>query len=130
MEGLKAVLREKQLMILGRPGAGKTTFLKRLAIVCLKNDFLADRLPIFVTLKEFAETEGKPGILEFVAGIIENAEYSVNHIKQVLHAGRGLILLDGLDEVMEVDHDRVIREIRELSERYDQNHIRPPAKVE
>ena len=110
-------------MILGRPGAGKTTFLKRLAIVCLKNDFLADRLPIFVTLKEFAETEGKPGILEFVAGIIENAEYSVNHIKQVLHAGRGLILLDGLDEVMEVDHDRVIREIRELSERYDQNHI-------
>ncbi len=123
VEGLEAVLKEKQLMILGRPGAGKTTFLKRLAIVCLKNDFLADRLPIFVTLKEFAETEGKPGILEFVAGTIENVEYSVNHIKQVLQAGRGLILLDGLDEVMEVDHDRVIREIRELSERYGQNHI-------
>ena len=88
VEGLKAVLKEKQLMILGRPGAGKTTFLRRLAIVCLKNVFLADRLPIFVTLKEFAETEGKLGILEFVAGTIENAEYSVNHIKQILQAGR------------------------------------------
>jgi predicted NACHT family NTPase len=32
-------------------------------------------------------------------------------------------LLDGLDEVMEQDHDRVIREIREFAQAYSQNHI-------
>jgi predicted NACHT family NTPase len=101
---------------LGRPGAGKTTFLKRLAIVCLKGEFLNDRLPVFVTLKEFAETEGQPGIVEFMG-----SDHTA--LTQILQAGRALVLLDGLDEVMEKDHDRVIREIRDFAEKYDQNHI-------
>jgi predicted NACHT family NTPase len=149
VEGLKAVLDKQQLMILGRPGAGKTTFLKRLAIECLNGNFLADRLPIFVTLKEFAETEGQPGILEFVAGLVippnppskggnrievpllkgdlggSPITRSIHNsaLTQILDSGKALVLLDGLDEVMEQDHDRVIREIREFAERYSQNHI-------
>ncbi len=149
VEGLKAVLEQRQLMILGRPGAGKTTFLKRLAIECLNGNFLGDRLPVFVTLKEFAETEGEPGILEFVAkSVIPPSPPSKggNRIEvpllkgdlggspitrsthnsaltQILESGKALVLLDGLDEVMEKDHDRVIREIREFAERYSQNHI-------
>jgi predicted NACHT family NTPase len=116
VKGLEAVLNRRQLMIFGRGGAGKTTFLKRLAIVCLKGEFLADRLPIFVTLKEFAETEGQPGILAFMGG-------DRTELTQILESGKALVLLDGLDEVMEKDHDRVIREIREFAERYSQNHI-------
>jgi predicted NACHT family NTPase len=122
VEGLKAVLEQQQLMILGRPGAGKTTFLKRLAIVCLKGEFLGDRLPIFVTLKEFAETINQPGLVNCMGGFV-SPEYSQKHIQMILEAGRGLVLLDGLDEVMEKDHDRVIREIRDFAEKYDQNHI-------
>jgi predicted NACHT family NTPase len=114
--GLKAVLEQRQLMILGRPGAGKTTFLKRLAIECLNGNFLADRLPVFVTLKEFAEAEGKPGILDCMGS-------DLTSLISILESGKALILLDGLDEVMEKDHDRIIREIREFAERYSQNHI-------
>jgi predicted NACHT family NTPase len=144
VEGLKAVLENQQLMILGRPGAGKTTFLKRLAIVCLKGEFLRDRLPIFVTLKEFAEAEAEPGIIDFMAGVIVGAKHSAENIttsstnqlpnasplqstrlslSEILRSGRGLVLLDGLDEVMEKDHDRIIRAIREFSQTYDKNHI-------
>jgi predicted NACHT family NTPase len=148
VEGLKAVLEQQQLMILGRPGAGKTTFLKRLAIVCLKGEFLADRLPIFVTLKEFAETDGQPGILDFMTGSIVGSVGGAKHsgekstrspitelpnasplpggrsaLMPILASGRALVLFDGLDEVMERDHDRVIRAIREFAERYSQNHI-------
>jgi predicted NACHT family NTPase len=122
VEGLKAVLEQQQLMILGRPGAGKTTFLKRLAIECLNANFLADRLPIFVTLKEFAETINQPGLVNCMGGFVSPG-YSQKHIQTVLEAGRGLVLLDGLDEVMEKDHDRIIREIREFAERYSENHI-------
>jgi predicted NACHT family NTPase len=142
VEGLKAVLEKQQLMILGRPGAGKTTFLKRLAIGCLKGEFLGNRLPIFVTLKEFVETEGQPGIVEFMASV--GAKHSADNItisptnqlpnasplpstrstlSEILRSGRGLVLLDGLDEVMEKDHDRVIREIRDFAEQYNQNYI-------
>ena len=114
--GFDAVLDKKLLMILGRPGAGKTTFLKRLAIECLNGTFLRDRVPVFVTLKEFAETEGQPGILEFISG-------DKAWLTQVLLSGKALVLFDGLDEVMEKDHDRVIQEIRKFVEKYSQNHI-------
>jgi predicted NACHT family NTPase len=118
LDGLKAVLDRRLLMILGRPGAGKTMFLHHLVTECLTGNFLGDRLPIFVTLKEFAETEGQPGIVEFIASSIDRTA-----LTQVLKLDRALVLLDGLDEVLEKDHDRVIREIREFAEKYDQNHI-------
>jgi predicted NACHT family NTPase len=147
--GLEAVLDKQQLMILGRPGAGKTTFLKRLAIECLNGNFLVDRLPIFVTLKEFAETEGQPGILAFMAksvippnppskggnrievpllkgdlgGSLITRSIHNSALTQILDSGKALVLLDGLDEVMEQDHDRIIREIKEFAERYSENHI-------
>jgi predicted NACHT family NTPase len=120
VDGLKAVVDKKQLMILGRPGAGKTTFLKRLAMLCRSGDFLADQVPIFVTLKEWAESPGKPGLLEFVGRSFSD---SIDSVKTILYAGRGLVLLDGLDEVLEKDHDRVLNEIRDFSQIYKNNQI-------
>jgi predicted NACHT family NTPase len=120
VDGLEEVATQKQLMILGRPGAGKTTFLKRLAMLCRSGDFLADQVPIFVTLKEWAESPGKPGLLEFVGRYFSGA---IDSVKTILDAGRGLVLLDGLDEVLERDHDRVLTEIRNFAEAYKDNQI-------
>jgi predicted NACHT family NTPase len=126
MGGLKALQEHRQLMLFGNPGVGKTTFLKRLAIGCLNGEFLADRLPIFVTLKEFAERDGSLGIVEFMGrslGIVEFMGKGRTPLTQILVSGKALVLLDGLDEVMEKDQDLVIREIREFSEQYNQNYI-------
>jgi predicted NACHT family NTPase len=120
VDGLEAVLDKKQLMILGRPGAGKTTFLKRLAMLCRSGDFLADQVPIFVTLKEWAESPGQPGLLEFVGRYFSGA---IDSVQAVLTFGRGLVLLDGLDEVLEKDHDRVLTEIGNFSQTYKDNQI-------
>lgn len=38
--GLQAVQRHNKLMVLGKPGAGKTTFLKYLAMHCIEGQFL------------------------------------------------------------------------------------------
>ncbi|MCX5962914.1 MAG: NACHT domain-containing protein [Cyanobacteria bacterium] len=120
VDGLEAVERVRQLMILGRPGAGKTTFMKRLATVCNGGEFLAGQVPIFVTLKEWAETVGKPGLLEFLG---QSFSEPIEAVKQSLESGRGLVLLDGLDEVLEADHDRVLTEIRNFAENYSDNNI-------
>ncbi len=63
--GLEAVETFSKLMILGKPGAGKTTFLKHLAIQCIAGKFQAERVPVFVTLKDFAEADGQPDLPEY-----------------------------------------------------------------
>jgi predicted NACHT family NTPase len=122
--GLEAVQRFSQLMVLGKPGAGKTTFLKFLAMQCLSGDFLPDRVPLFVTLKDFAETKGQPDLLTYLHQYlnhwgIEAAETFVNLLDQ----GRCLVLLDGLDEVREQDNQRVVRQMREFGQRYPDNTL-------
>ncbi|MEH2197965.1 NACHT domain-containing protein [Nostoc sp.] len=118
--GLKAVEKYPKLMILGKPGAGKTTFLKYLAIQCLGGEFQAECVPIFITLKDFAEAANKPGLLEYIT---EDAINLISYIQDVIIYGRALVLLDGLDEVREEDNSRVLKQIREFSDRFQNNHF-------
>lgn len=116
--GLEVVQQYKHLMVLGRPGAGKTTFLKHLAIECLNGNHFADRVPLFVTLKEFAETDDQPDLVNFLATLLPHPD-----LTQLFSAGRVLLLLDGLDEVKETDIRRVNQQIRSFAERFYQNQI-------
>jgi predicted NACHT family NTPase len=118
--GLEAVEKYSKLMILGKPGAGKTTFLKYLAIQCIEGEFQAERVPIFVTLKNFAEAENTPRLLEYIT---EEPINPISSIRDVITYGKALILLDGLDEVKEEDSDRILREIREFSDRFLNNQF-------
>jgi len=117
--GLEAVEKHSKLMILGKPGAGKTTFLKHLAMQCIGGKFQAHRVPLFITLKDFAETEGQPDLLTYIDTLV-NPTSSPN-FQLILESGRALILLDGLDEVREIDAKRVLRQIQQFSERNASN---------
>ena len=119
MPGLEAVERYNQLLILGKPGAGKTTFMKRLATLCNQGQFQGDRVPVFVTLKEFAEAPGQPSLQAYIATQWQAGKVSVAEtLAKVLDQGRALILLDGLDEVQETEHNRILREIKNFTNHY------------
>ncbi|HLP87069.1 MAG TPA: NACHT domain-containing NTPase [Nostocaceae cyanobacterium] len=129
---LEAVEKYSKLMILGKPGAGKTTFLKYLAMQCIEGKVQADHVPFFVTLKDFAEAENKPGLLKYIGddtfkNLPHNNRISKenlsNYINELINHGKALILLDGLDEVREEDNKRVLKEIRDFSEQYLNNHF-------
>jgi predicted NACHT family NTPase len=120
VEGIKAVRNHSKLMILGKPGAGKTTFLKFLAITCIDGKAFADLVPIFVTLKDFADRENRPSLLQFLTG--EFGQWDVE-IEPILKSGRALVLLDGLDEVRAEYDDRVLREIREFARNYSKSQM-------
>lgn len=117
VKGLEATDRYSKLMILGKLGAGKTTFMKRLAMLCCDGTFQEQRVPIFVTLKEFSQTSESPSVLQYIdqqwssCGITESAQI-------LLSAGRALVLLDGLDEVRDIDHDRVLTAIQKFVHQY------------
>jgi predicted NACHT family NTPase len=121
--GLKAIEQHQKLMVLGKPGAGKTTFLKYLAIQCIGGKFQAQRIPIFVTLKQFAETKSQQGVGEFITQQLANDRVAEAQISELLNSGRTLILLDGLDEIREEDNSRVLAQIKEFSDQYYQNQF-------
>ncbi|MCT7959991.1 NACHT domain-containing protein [Laspinema sp. D1] len=116
--GLQAVAKYSKLTILGKPGAGKTTFLKYLAIQCIEGKFLGDRLPIFITLKDFAEAANHRSLLEYI-----DQFNRVLSLPEIFQQGKALVLLDGLDEVREEDSKRILKEIRDCSHQFRENHF-------
>jgi predicted NACHT family NTPase len=123
--GLEAVQRYSKLMVLGKPGAGKTTFLKYLAMQCIEEQFQANRVPLFITLKDFAEAPKQPNVLEYIAQQLLGCGVTDASTKaeQLLRQSRALVLLDGLDEVREEDTKRVLRQMREVSEQFHTNQF-------
>ncbi len=124
--GLKAVERYTKLMVLGKPGAGKTTFLQYLAIHCNQGDFQAHRVPVFIRLKTFAEDaldENNFSLLDYINQEFYRYGISQQEVEILLNQGRILILLDGLDEVPEVASDEIIRQIRKVSEQHYKNQL-------
>ena len=120
VEGIEAVRNHSKLMILGKPGAGKTTFLKFLSMSCLNGNAFTDLVPIFVTLKDFADREHRPSLLQFLTE--EFSQWDIE-IEPILQSGKALVLLDGLDEVRAEYDNRILREIREFTRIYSESQI-------
>ena len=105
--GFEAVEEFQKLVVLGKPGAGKTTFMKYLAMSCLGNRFHGELVPIFVTLKAYAEERGQPSLENYIVTEFQKRDVSLDVVMRLLKEGRALILLDGLDEVKKEDDRRV-----------------------
>ena len=118
VSGAKAVAENPKLMILGKPGAGKTTFMKHLAIRCIWNKFLTGRIPIFVTLKDFSEACNNPTLIDFIGQQMSDLGIPSRRFRLLLESGRAIFLFDGLDEVRPEDTLRVISQIQGFCDRF------------
>lgn len=127
--GDEVVDRFQKLFILGKPGAGKTTFLKHIALRAIDGEL--DKLPLFISLKELSDSK-KP-LLNFIAAKLDihklpNAEL---FIEQQLEHGNCLVLLDGLDEVNLADNQRaqIIQMLNNFITKYSRNSFLMTCRV-
>jgi predicted NACHT family NTPase len=125
VQGLEAAQRYSKLMVLGKPGAGKTTFLKYLAMQCIEGQYQTNRVPLFISLKDFAEASQQPDLLGYSAQQLSGCGLTDASMKaeQLLRQGRTLVLLDSLDEVRHQDTKRVLTQIRNISDLFHTNQF-------
>lgn len=113
LSGEEAVSTFPKLFILGKPGAGKITFMKYTALRAIRQEI--EKVPIFVSLKELSDS-GK-GIIDFLVHQFQTHCFpnAARFIEDLLKDGEGLVLFDGLDEV-NLEADRRARLIQALND--------------
>ncbi|MBW4575981.1 MAG: NACHT domain-containing NTPase [Aphanothece sp. CMT-3BRIN-NPC111] len=124
--GLKAVATYPKLMVLGKPGSGKTTFLQKIAIQCNQGKLQPERIPIFIRLKSLTvdvEPDNPTPLLNYIRHQLGSSNISEKQVETLLQRGSALILLDGLDEVPGDDRHQILKQIRHLSENYYKNRF-------
>lgn len=121
---------KKNLVILGQPGAGKTTTMKMLVNWLLANDPTLSHsfsFPIVIRLRELNSDNSNASLFEKIYEILgipvlekEHFEKKQSIFKRLLlnliDDLKSLIILDGLDELNPRQKEKVISDIREITD--------------
>jgi len=125
-DGLLWANQKQYLMVLGDPGIGKSTFLRKVGLEALKGNkdsYQHSLTPVLLELKNFKENEINIQALieeEFKICGFPNVE---KNISNKLEKGELLILLDGLDEVPTANVNNVIEKIKDFVDRHYKNRF-------
>jgi len=126
VKGSKVANEHQYLSVLGKPGAGKSTFLRRVGLEAIKGEtggYKHDCIPVMVELKQFNQ-----GVVDLVNAIADELAYfnfpdqrqaAIDYLRQ----GKLLLLFDGLDEVPKAYADLVQDSIARLKTKYSENRF-------
>jgi len=117
------------VVVLGQPGAGKSTLLDYLALVFSGaiDHSIQDRVgrlfPMFARLRDLGRKgSGGAPLLDVLRCSVRGGQAPEGYFERKLERGGCVVLLDGLDEVLDREHhDHAVREIQGLVMRYPKN---------
>ncbi|MFK8183614.1 MAG: NACHT domain-containing NTPase [Phormidesmis sp.] len=130
VDALDIIGKTDKILLLGKPGAGKTTFLQYVAQECIEGMYRPDHVPIFVTLRHYlsahpahSETADKPlvNLFSYIEGLFNELDIDVAALSSLLEKGKFLLLLDGLDEISSIHMSQVVNEIQRFTQTYPDN---------
>lgn len=112
----------------GEAGSGKTTLLDWLAITTARGGFTGDLrawnelVPFPIRLRAYADSPLPTKPEEFVTGLLRGL-MPVGWVHRVLKAGKGLLLVDGVDEVPPTKRHSVREWLRELMNAFPEAQV-------
>ncbi|MFD7230632.1 NACHT domain-containing protein [Streptomyces sp. NPDC059881] len=122
----QALADHHRVLLRGVAGSGKTTLVQWLALATTRQDpdermaHLRDRIPFVLPLRTLTRHgERLPAPDRFLTAVGCPLAPPDGWADRVLTAGRGLILVDGIDEIPEAERDRTRRWLRDLLATYD-----------
>ena len=122
VSGLEVLAKNANLMVVGKPGSGKTTYLQRVVMECNAGKLQAHRIPVLIKLLDFVE-DGREVAYSLERYLERCWRLSDAQTQLALDRGRALVLLDGLDEVTGEDGKNIAKEIKRFARTYPQVQV-------
>jgi NACHT domain len=132
-----------RVFLRGEAGSGKTTLLQWIAVSAARHEFPAELsewnglVPFFLRLRQFRDAWALPQPEDFIsdgAAAMLAAEMPDMWVRRILRAGRGIVLIDGVDEVPRLWRPLILDWLRRLIATFPQSHFvvtsRPAAVAE
>ncbi|TWV51418.1 NACHT domain-containing protein [Streptomyces misionensis] len=114
----EALLADDRVLLRGDAGSGKTTLVQWLAVTAARD---GDRVPYVLPLRTLIRTGALPAPDGFLKAVSCPLTPPEGWAERVLTAGRGLVLVDGLDEIPAADRHRTRDWLRSLLAAYPGN---------
>jgi predicted NACHT family NTPase len=120
VSGLEVLAKNTNLMVVGKPGSGKTTYLQRVVTECNAGKLQAHRISVLIRLRDFVKDGGE---VAYALKPYLEKYWQLSDAESLLKQGRVLVLLDGLDEVTGKDGKKITNEIKKFARDYPQVQV-------
>ncbi|OPF80370.1 ATP-binding protein [Streptomyces antioxidans] len=125
----RALSGHRRVLLRGIAGSGKTTLVQWLAVCTARQEpprgleQLIGRVPFVLPLRTIARQGSLPSPASFLAAVHNSLDGAQPHgwADRLLSAGRGLLLVDGIDEIPERDRERTRAWLSDLLIAYPDN---------
>lgn len=104
----------ERVFIYGDPGAGKSSYLRWVALNCRNRNLLQRYVPLFLEVRNFPVWGTGQSLTTYFESTFEQRGINPSALARVISAGRGFFILDGIDEIKKDDYRRLEKMIRAL----------------